>query len=74
MSPEVAGTRRADRDGVSVPRCVADTEGPRFGPRFRVAVEGVSARSDPACGGRASSERPRTRLANENSTEWETER
>ena len=63
MSPEAAGTRRADRDGVSVPRSAADTEGPRFGPRFRVAVEGVSERSDPACGGRASAERPRTRLA-----------
>jgi len=60
MSPEAAGTRRADRDGVSVPRSVADTEGPRFGPRFRVAVEGVSERSER---GRASAERPHTRLA-----------
>jgi len=60
MPPEAAGTRRADRDGVSVPRSVADTEGPRLGTRFRVAVEGVSERRER---GRASAEGPRTRLA-----------
>ena len=60
ISPEAAGTRRADRDGVSVPRSVADTEGPRHGTRCWVAVEGVSARSERE---RASAEGPRARLA-----------
>jgi hypothetical protein len=70
MSPETAGTQRADRDGVSVTRSVADTEGPRHGTRCRVAVEGVSERSER---GRASAKRPRTRLAKESPTEWKTE-
>jgi hypothetical protein len=60
MSPETAGTQRADRGGVSVTPSHADTEGPRLGARFWVAVEGVSERSER---GRASDERPRTRLA-----------
>ncbi len=60
MPPEAAGTRRADRDGVSATRTHADTEGPRPGTRCRVAVEGVSVRS---AQGRARAERPRTRVA-----------
>jgi hypothetical protein len=60
MPPETAGTQRADRDGVSVTRLFADTEGPRCGTRCWVADEGVSERSER---GRASDERPRTRLA-----------
>ena len=46
MSPEAAGTQRADRDGVSVTPSFADTEGPRLGTWCWVAVEGVSARSE----------------------------
>ena len=46
MSPEAAGTQRADRDGVSVTRSLADTEGPRRGTRCWVAVEGISERSE----------------------------
>jgi len=63
MPPETAGTQRADRDGVSVTRLVADAEGPRLGTRCWVAVEGISERSER---GRASDEGPRTRLAKEN--------
>jgi hypothetical protein len=63
MSPETAGTQRVDRDGVSVTPPLADTEGPWPGTRCWVAVEGVSERSER---GRASNERPRTRLAKEN--------
>ncbi|OFV81501.1 MAG: hypothetical protein A2Y78_03375 [Acidobacteria bacterium RBG_13_68_16] len=70
MPPEAAGTQRADRDGVSVTRFLADTEGPRHGPCCWVAVEGVSPRSER---GRANDERPRTRLAKETSTEWKEE-
>jgi hypothetical protein len=47
---------------VSVTPSHADTEGPRFGPRCRVAVEEVSERSER---GRASDEGARTRLAKE---------
>ena len=39
MSPETAGTQRADRDGVSVTPPLADTEGPWPGTRCWVAVE-----------------------------------
>ena len=46
MSPETAGTQRADRDGVSVTLSHADTEGPRHGTRCWVAVEVVSERSE----------------------------
>jgi hypothetical protein len=46
MSPETAGTQRADRDGVSVTRSLADTEGPRHGSGRWVADEGVSERSE----------------------------
>jgi len=60
MPPSTAGTQRADRDGVSVTRSVADTEGPRHGARCWVAVEGVSERSERR---RASNEGPSTRLA-----------
>ena len=70
MPPEAEGTRRADRDGVSVTPSLADTEGPRLGTRFRVAVEGVSERSER---GRASDEGSRTRLAKENPTKWSAE-
>ncbi|HLE60944.1 MAG TPA: hypothetical protein VI700_05360, partial [Thermoanaerobaculaceae bacterium] len=66
MPPEAAGTQRADRDGVSVPRSLADTEGPQLGTRCRVAVEGVSARSE---WGRASAERPPTRRARKSFTQ-----
>ena len=38
MSPETAGTQRADRDGVSVTLSHADTEGPWPGTRCWVAV------------------------------------
>jgi hypothetical protein len=60
MSPEAAGTQRADRDGVSVTQPHADTEGPRPGTRCWVEAEGVSEHSER---GRASDERPLTRLA-----------
>jgi hypothetical protein len=66
MPPSAAGTQRGDRDGVSVTLSHADTEGPRHRTRYWVAVEEVSERSER---GRASAERPRTRLAKENSTE-----
>ena len=60
MSPETAGTQRADRDGVSVTPPHANTEGPRHGTSCWVAVEGVSERSER---GRASDEGPCTRVA-----------
>jgi len=60
MPPETAGTQRTDRDGVSGTQPLADTEGPQPETRSWVAVKGVSERSE---GGRASDERPRTRLA-----------
>ncbi|OFV80313.1 MAG: hypothetical protein A2Y78_15725 [Acidobacteria bacterium RBG_13_68_16] len=62
MSPEIAGTQRADRDGVSVTLSHADTEGPRRATRCWVAVKGVSERSER---GRASDEGPCTRVATE---------
>ncbi len=70
MPPETAGTQTADRDGVSVTPSYADTEGPRRGTRFWVAVEGVSERSER---GRASDERPGTRLAKEESSRRDVE-
>jgi len=62
MSPETAGTQRADCDGVSVTPPHANTEGPRHGTSCWVAVEGVSERSER---GRASDEGPCTRVAKE---------
>jgi hypothetical protein len=61
MFPETPGTQRADCGGVSVTRLQVDTEGPRRRTRCWVGVKGISARSER---GRASAERPCTRVAN----------